>query len=175
MSWIGAANTGCLIASVSAVCSLKHVQFNFAFPKNWSGFKTPFSFSIRLLAAHGLLLLFCLLLLNATSLVQTHLEKNRCSISICAFSVPTTACPAYSPCGKQITVQQSNKLTRFSPSIDPKFAHVRTCLSWCSYAAWSRGAVRGMVIPLKIGFNRHLVRGIYTYLHYFVAYCPYRD
>ena len=128
-------------------------NLNYAFPKNWSGFKTPFSFSIRLLAAHGLLLLFCLLLLNATSLVQTHLEKSRCSISICAFSVPTTACPAYSPCGKQITVQQLNKLTRFSPSIDPKFAHVRTCLSWCSYAAWSRGAVWGMVIPLKIGFN----------------------
>lgn len=105
-------------------------QLIYAFPTHWSGFKTPFSFSIRLLAAHGLLLHAIAVLL---ALAQCH--KFGSNSYVPSF-VPTTACPAYSNCGYcgsqlQYILQlwQLNKLTTFSPAIDPKFAHVGTSLS----------------------------------------------
>lgn len=79
------------------------------------------------MACYCMLLLFCLLLLNATSSVQTHtclpLFQPLPAQHIAIVAIVAANCSIY------CQLWQLNKLTTFSPAIDPKFAHVGTSLS----------------------------------------------
>lgn len=108
------------------VCS-SHFNLFMPFLRTGLGSKPHFpsaSACLLRMACYCMLLLFCLLLLSATSSVQTH-----------------TCLPLFQPLPAQhiaivanqlqyiLQLWELNKLTIFSPSIDPKFAHVRTSLS----------------------------------------------